>query len=466
MAKQLRGATDHEKPVTSKGTHEVAFKGAFAANENTYKLFGMNLHHRPWLSRLLKAALVVLVWQPRLSVARTILEAGGATVWTYRDEGTQPDIGWRKPGYDDSSWKSGRAPLGFGEARISTRIHAGPDERHRPVTAWFRREFEAPQLKHGERLVVLLAVDDGAVVYLNGGEIARINMPEGAIDGATFAQRAVGDNDEGFYYRLPVAGQQVQPQGTNVLAVEVHQASRISSDLFFDLALKILPAVEREAEVPAGVRDVVTMYHRRHNVGPGTRIPDGFLDGGRQMLIDTAGRAASAREILVVDRTRDAELAADLAFARSSELRALAPLARAERIAAHIHERTTPPGGTRWVFPTAERLQVEYANKLLLIGDWVDQCQAGVCRHRALLFKLLADEAGLRSALVRGIFAPQGPPGFAHAWNEIELADGGRLLVDVMRHGGEAEFPAVTDPQVVERYLKPDGTPWYAAGSK
>lgn len=83
--------------------------------------------------------------------------------------------------------------------------------------------------------MVLLAVDDGAVVYLNGDEIARINMPAGPIDAGTFARRTVGDNDEGFYYRLPVAAQRVRQTETNVLAAEVHQASLTSSDLFFDL---------------------------------------------------------------------------------------------------------------------------------------------------------------------------------------------------------------------------------------
>jgi hypothetical protein len=184
------------------------------------------------------------------------------------------------------------------------------------------------------------------------------------------------------------------------------------------------------------------------------------------MLIDTAGRAASAREILMLDRERDKELAADLDFARSAELRTLPPLERALRIAAHIDDRTTPPGGPSWVFPTAARLEMEFANKPLLLGDWVDQCQAGVCRHRALLFKVLADEAGLRAALVRGNFAPNGPPGAEHAWNELEQEDGRRRLVDVMHHGGQATFPALSDPEVVKHYLKVDGTPWYGPKSK
>jgi transglutaminase/protease-like cytokinesis protein 3 len=93
----------------------------------------------------------------------------------------------------------------------------------------------------------------------------------------------------------------------------------------------------------------------------------------------------------------------------------------------------------------------------------MDQCQAGVCRHRSLLFKILADEAGLKVALVRGNYARKGPPGVAHAWNEVLLDNGSRLLVDVMHNGGKPKFPEVTDPEVIKHYLKVDNTPWYSA---
>ena len=95
----------------------------------------------------------------------------------------------------------------------------------------------------------------------------------------------------------------------------------------------------------------------------------------------------------------------------------------------------------------------------------MDQCQAGVCRHRSLLFKILADEAGLRVALVRGNYASTGPPGAPHVWNEVVLDDGRRVLVDVMQNGSKPNFPAVNAPEVIQHYLKVDGTPWYGANA-
>lgn len=397
--------------------------------------------------------------------ARTIVEAGNATVWKYRDDGGDPGAEWRQAEYDDSHWKSGSAPLGFGESGIGTVVYAGPDDRHRPVAAWFRRKFNA-ELNPGESLVLLLCVDDGAVVYLNGDEIARVNMPAGPVTAATFARQTVGDDQEGFYRRLQVPAEKLHTGRENLLAVEVHQATAASSDLFFDLALKVLPAAGVEARISPEAREVVIAYRTRHFIGPRVKVSDGYIDGGRGMEVDASGGAASGREILMVDRERDRELAADLAFARSASLRAAPPRARVRLIATWIDERMTPPGGSRWVVETAGQLENEFKSKPVLIGDWVDQCQAGVCRHRALMFKILADEAGLRAALVRGNIASQVPPGFAHAWNEVELDGGERVLVDIMQNGGSSIFPAVTDAEVVKRYLKVDGKPWYGPAAE
>jgi len=79
--------------------------------------------------------------------------------------------------------------------------------------------------------------DDGAVVYLNGEEILRSNMPEGAIDANTFANAEIIGNNESLLNEYPVALNLVN--GTNVLAVEIHQINLTSSDISFDLELMV-----------------------------------------------------------------------------------------------------------------------------------------------------------------------------------------------------------------------------------
>jgi hypothetical protein len=416
-------------------------------------------HHS--LRVALGSLLIGVLLQSVAARAGSLLDADGITVWKFLDDGTVPDAAWRQPEFDASKWMPGRAPFGYGEPRLRTLIRFGRDPAHKQITTWFRGQFEAPELKSAERLVLLLCVDDGAVIYLNGNEIDRVNMPSSQVGAQTLALQAIGTSSEGLYVRIQIPSRAVRPGQKNVLAVEVHQAAETSSDLFLDLALKVCPAQSPTPNVPAAAREVTNAYHERHYVSPGLKIPDGYLDGGRHMVIDAKYRVSSEREILQVDRSRDAELAADLAFARSRELQDLPVLERIQRIAARIDKETTPPGGPICVEKTVEQLENEFRNQSILIGEWINQGRAGACRHRSLLFKILADEAGLNVSLVRGNYVEQRSPAVGHAWNEVFLDDGRRVLVDVSLEGSQPRFLEVATPEVIEHYRKVDNTLWY-----
>ncbi|NJM41008.1 MAG: hypothetical protein HC853_09660 [Anaerolineae bacterium] len=87
-----------------------------------------------------------------------------------------------------------------------------------------------------ESLVLRLLRDDGAVVYLNGVEIFRSNMPENTINYTTRASSGQSGLAQTVRYPAEVPAV-LLIAGVNVLAVEVHQASAASSDLRFDLEL-------------------------------------------------------------------------------------------------------------------------------------------------------------------------------------------------------------------------------------
>ncbi len=89
-----------------------------------------------------------------------------------------------------------------------------------------------------------LVYDDGAVVYLNGTEIWRVNMPAGNITYATWASSVSAENAAAA---LNIANSLID--GLNVIAVEVHQESAGSSDISFNLSLK--------ANISSGNSDLV-----------------------------------------------------------------------------------------------------------------------------------------------------------------------------------------------------------------
>ena len=64
---------------------------------------------------------------------------------------------------------------------------SGPTPNNRYLTTYFRRTFTVSDPASIAALTLHLVRDDGAVVYLNGTEIARSNMPTGTITSATRA---------------------------------------------------------------------------------------------------------------------------------------------------------------------------------------------------------------------------------------------------------------------------------------
>ncbi len=167
------------------------------------------------------------------SPAVTVLPAG--SVWKYLDTGFDPGTQWINPGYNDTGWKSGAAQLGYGDGGETTVVSFGPSSTSKYITTYFRSAFDVADPAGFEALKVRLLRDDGAVVYLNGIEVHRSNMPSGTVTSSTLASVAVGGADESTFYESIVAANLLP--GVNVLAVEVHQSDATSSDLSFDLEL-------------------------------------------------------------------------------------------------------------------------------------------------------------------------------------------------------------------------------------
>ena len=167
-----------------------------------------------------------------------------ADTWTYLDDGSDQGRFWSLPGFapPQPPWKSGIGEFGYGDGDEVTRVEDDPSPGYeigatsRFLTSYFLTTFTSPPPATLSSLKVELLRDDGAIVYLNGAEIVRSNMPDGIVDSQKLAwPPAVGDEERTFYPYF------VEPSllrdGMNVLAVEVHQATTNSSDMSFALKL-------------------------------------------------------------------------------------------------------------------------------------------------------------------------------------------------------------------------------------
>ena len=156
------------------------------------------------------------------------------SVWRYLDNGTDQGTAWVVPAFDDSSWSSGAAELGYGENNQATTISFGGVSNNKYITTYFRHSFNISDPSIYAVLRVGIFRDDGAVVYLNGVEVFRSNMPGGLVAFDTFALNAGDDGNTRFEGNVSPSHLRA---GNNVLAVEIHQDSRGSSDISFNLEL-------------------------------------------------------------------------------------------------------------------------------------------------------------------------------------------------------------------------------------
>jgi hypothetical protein len=174
----------------------------------------------------------------------TILALDAKTMWQYNQQNVDLGTAWREPSYDDSAlgWETG-AGLFDGKNGGPRAVLAGETVRTQlPVdgvndipTFYFRTHFFVSLLGPGATMTLRQYVDDGVAYHLNGQFLYSlgVNLPTSfGFEGAT---RTLGDA------ALETASLSLTNcvHGTNLLAAEVHQVSRTSSDITFGAALTL-----------------------------------------------------------------------------------------------------------------------------------------------------------------------------------------------------------------------------------
>ena len=166
-------------------------------------------------------------------------------VWRYHAPASAPSALWTSPAFSDAGWSSGTAPLGYNDPKLdmdcATVLPYGPDPQSRYPTAYFRNTFNVAKLSSVTGIQINARVNDGMVLYLNGTEVRRVNMPAGQIAYNTLASMGV-PSSYWVTFTLPATG---LVQGNNVLAVEMHQAFVNSTDLAMDMAVIALTNEQR-----------------------------------------------------------------------------------------------------------------------------------------------------------------------------------------------------------------------------
>ena len=160
------------------------------------------------------------------------------STWQYYDQGDLTSTDWKTTG-NQVSWSMGNGLFGFHTrddgAVIVTTIDGGPAGNKRP-TYYFRKTFNlASKPASDDAFRLEINFDDGYIIHVNGQEVATKRLPSGA--GYNVYASAYGsDPYDTDYLEIPAS---YFKSGENVIAIEVHNQSATSSDMYFDASLSV-----------------------------------------------------------------------------------------------------------------------------------------------------------------------------------------------------------------------------------
>lgn len=167
-----------------------------------------------------------LGWYASSSTAGKPVFSNGST-WKYYDSGSLDNVSWKTATYSDASWKSGATPIGYGKTQATTTAKNLP-------TYYLRKTFNISDYNASDVFVLNYTIDDGMIVYVNGKEAGRYNMPSGNVNYNTAATTYAPGNPDTGSMTLDAS---LFHNGSNVIAVEMHNNQTASSDILWNCEL-------------------------------------------------------------------------------------------------------------------------------------------------------------------------------------------------------------------------------------
>lgn len=183
--------------------------------------------------KLLSIAALALMTTSMIQAQTTIFALQSA--WKFNDADVALPATWKSSNYDVSNWAVGNGPLGYGDP-VTTSFVSGVD------TAYLIKDFTVNLADLSNTMEFGVRRDDGIIVYLNGEEVIRDNMPAGAVSHGTFSSTTVDGAAETAINIFSIPKNKFV-QGTNRISIELHNRSASSSDLTIDAYLKTTATV-------------------------------------------------------------------------------------------------------------------------------------------------------------------------------------------------------------------------------
>ncbi len=167
-------------------------------------------------------------------------------------------------------------------------------------------------------------------------------------------------------------------------------------------------------------------YLKTNYLTENEKIIDGFRDAGGEASFDNFGRILFAkREVITIDRNADVYLRNAIQYVKQNTKN----LTEDKKLKFIYNLMLDISGDAVKAVKYSEKLGNSAKGEERLLGK-IFEHGCAVCRHKALMFKILADEAGLKTRVLRGNIIDFGEVG-RHVWNEVKLNNGKKILIDI-----------------------------------
>ncbi len=164
-----------------------------------------------------------------ISVWHTVINTGDT--WKYFIPTSNIGNEWKTSTASTASWNAGNSGIGYGDNDDATVLPTGT------ICYYMQREFNIESVNEVTDALLFMDYDDGFVAYLNGTEIARssnLGTPGTAVN---FSDPTSIDHEAQMYQGIApeefLIGDKIGllREGSNILAIEVHNVGSGSSDL-------------------------------------------------------------------------------------------------------------------------------------------------------------------------------------------------------------------------------------------
>lgn len=145
--------------------------------------------------------------------------------WEYTVPTSQLPNNWYTISYNASTWATGPSGIGYGDGDDATDINQA-------TSVYMRKEFQINDLSQFNRVVLDIDYDDAYIAYVNGVEVGR-NLLSG--DNIPYNSLAEGYHEamlfQGYAPDRVFIDKNLLVNGTNIIAVQVHNHTADSSDM-------------------------------------------------------------------------------------------------------------------------------------------------------------------------------------------------------------------------------------------